>query len=618
MKTNIWVLVGIVVVIVVVGFLALPSFGGSKDKNPTKLESSEASNIVQPSNAPILQPLATQDVKSISHSSKQNVVLATPEPVPVVASAPPMPSVPSSIMGKRQLVANMPNPLPQVNKDKVRVKMEAEREMVDEAVKFDPGTVPEVEFNTEAYEPIVENSFIDVAKEALSTFSIDIDSASYSNMRRFLVNNQLPPKDAVRIEEMVNYFQYSYDVPKNDVPFAVHVDIADCPWNPDHRLARIGLKGKEISKDQRPPCNLVFLLDVSGSMSDHNKLPLLKDSLKMLVQNLTEKDRVSIVVYAGASGVALPPTSGDRKATIIQSLEGLEAGGSTNAGQGIELAYRLAIENFREGGVNRVILATDGDFNVGVTNRGALLRLIEEKAKSKVFLTVLGFGMGNYKDSTLEMLADKGNGNYGYIDTIAEARKMLVEQVGGTLVTIAKDVKIQVEFNPNHVQQYRLIGYENRLMAAEDFNNDAKDAGEIGAGHTVTAFYEIVPISSKPAETTKVDPLKYQTQPQLSDAGKSNELMTVKLRYKMPEENTSKLLEYPIRDEEKLMKQSSHDLMFASSVVCFGMLLVDSKYKGGLSYDLVLELATEGLGTNPDEYRREFIQLVQKAKALQK
>ncbi len=589
-----WLVLILAVIIIVA--LTIPSTLSSKNfrkieqQTLTKQEPNIYDNQVKGQQAqPILPPSPSISIPSQSMPAEQNIMISS----------------------KKQDFKN------KEMKD-TSLSIATESEKISAPPTTPTTTSPAPEFNTENYSYISENQFLDVVKNPLSTFSIDVDTASYSNIRRFLKSNQLPPKDAIRIEEMINYFKYDYPQPEGKDPFSVTVDITDCPWKAEHRLMRIGLKGKEISQEKRPSCNLVFLLDVSGSMSDYNKLPLLKEAFKLLVQNLTEKDRVAIVVYAGASGVVLPPTSGDKKQTILQSLNSLQSGGSTNAGEGIELAYRLAGENFQPDGANRIILATDGDFNVGRTSHGDLLRLIEEKAKSKVFLTVLGFGMGNYKDSTLEMLADKGNGNYGYIDDISEAKKMLVEQLAGTLITIAKDVKVQIEFNPAHILQYRLIGYENRLMQAEDFNNDAKDAGEIGAGHTVTAFYELVPVGAKKVEAGNVDPLKYQVQPQISDAGKSQESMTVKLRYKEPMGDVSKLLEFPIKDEQKQMQQSSKDFMFASSVVCFGMLLRDSQYKGTMKIDFALELAEEGLGNNPDEYRKEFIELLKIAKNLMK
>ncbi len=471
------------------------------------------------------------------------------------------------------------------------------------------------EFNTEAYDRIYENPFLLARQNPLSTFSIDVDTASYANVRRFLGQGRLPPRGAVRIEELVNYFTYDYPPPDGEAPFSAHVEVAACPWSTDHRLARIGLKGMEIPQEQRGPCNLVFLLDVSGSMDQPNKLPLLRSAMKMLVQNLSDRDRVGIVVYAGASGLVLPPTSCETKQPILEALERLRAGGSTNGGAGIQLAYRVAQDHYDPSGINRVILCTDGDFNIGTTNQGELVRVIEEKAKSGVFLTVLGFGMGNYKDSTLEKLADKGNGNYGYIDTIHEARKMLVEQMGGTLVTIAKDVKIQVDFNPAKVGAYRLIGYENRMLRAEDFHDDTKDAGEIGAGHTVTALYEVVPAGQE-GELPKVDASKYQQPAALSQAAQSDELLTLKLRYKQPDADTSKLLTFPVEDSGKTLEDASADFQFAAAVACFGMLLRDSEHKGESTFDLALKLGRAGKGQDPSGYRAEFLKLVELARAL--
>jgi Ca-activated chloride channel family protein len=420
----------------------------------------------------------------------------------------------------------------------------------------------------------------------------------------------------VRIEELINTFTYDYPQPSGDVPFSVNVDVSQCPWQTDNRLVRIGLKGREVQFDKRPVSNLVFLLDVSGSMNRPNKLPLLVKSMKLLVDQLGENDHVAITVYAGASGLVLPPTSGENKGTIMEALDRLRAGGSTNGGAGIELAYRTAQENFVNGGVNRVILATDGDFNVGVTNRGELTRLIEEKAKAGVFLTVLGFGMGNLQDATLEQLADKGNGNYAYIDGEREARRVLVEQIGGTLVTIAKDVKIQVEFNPAQVAAYRLVGYENRMLAHRDFNDDTKDAGEIGAGHTVTAFYEIVPAGADNQPVATVGNLRYQRTRALADEAASGELMTVKLRYKEPDGQTSKLIQQPVKDRGQAWRDASDDFRFAASVATFGMILRGSQFARNVTLGYVAEEAQSALGDDPGGYRREFVDLVKKAQAL--
>ena len=476
---------------------------------------------------------------------------------------------------------------------------------------------------TEAYDRIIENKFKRVAQAPLSTFSIDVDTASYSNMRRFLSQGQMPPVDSVRVEELINYFNYDYPQPKGEDPFSANIEVAAAPWNPQHKLVRVGLKGKDIVSEERPASNLVFLLDVSGSMSDHNKLPLVKQSIQMLTKQLTNRDRVAIVVYAGNSGLVLPSTPGNRHQDIVSALERLNAGGSTNGGAGIELAYRVASENFIKGGVNRVILATDGDFNVGNTSRGGLVSQIESSAKSGVFLSVLGFGMGNLKDATMENLADKGNGNYAYIDTFHEAKKVLVDQMNGTLYTIAKDVKIQVEFNPNRIQSYRLIGYENRVLANRDFNDDTKDAGEIGAGHTVTALYELVPKGlSATMPQRGVDNLRYKAvqeeaiaKPQ-SDVAFSQELMTVKLRYKQPEGHTSKLLEFHVEDVNADYNESSKDFKFASAVAVFGMKLRNSPFAHHLSYDDVLKMAEGGMGHDLNGYRTEFTGLVRKAKSM--
>lgn len=469
--------------------------------------------------------------------------------------------------------------------------------------------------NTEAYSHIDENPFLEIARAPLSTFSIDVDTASYSNTRRFLKDGQLPPKDAVRIEELINYFSYDYPQPVGDAPFSVTAEISEAPWNPSHRLVAIGLQGKRIPMENMPPANLVFLLDVSGSMNEARKLPLVKSAMKMLAEQLTARDRVAMVVYAGSSGLVLPSTSGDRKGEILSAIDRLDAGGSTNGGEGIQLAYKIAQENFIKNGVNRVILATDGDFNVGVTSEGELVRLIEEKRQSGVFLSVLGFGTGNVKDSTMEKLADKGNGNYAYIDSLGEARKVLGEQIGGTLFTIAKDVKIQVEFNPKQAAAYRLIGYENRLLRDQDFNDDTKDAGEIGAGHTVTALYEVVPIGQK-YENPGVDKLKYQQPVQPSEMANSNELMTVKLRYKPPTQDESKLVSVSLADSKAKLASASENFKFASAVAAFGMLLRDSKYKADATYNKVLELARASTGADTQGYRSEFIQLVETARTL--
>jgi Ca-activated chloride channel homolog len=469
-------------------------------------------------------------------------------------------------------------------------------------------------FNTEAYEYIVDNPFLDAVQNPLSTFSIDVDTASYSNMRRFLERGSLPPKSAIRIEELVNYFDYDYKAPTDGKPFAVNFELTEAPWKPDHLLLRIGLKGREVDHRERPQSNLVFLLDVSGSMAEPNKLPLVKQSMHMLLNQLTEDDRVSIVVYATDTRVLLPPTSGDQKYKIGTAIDSLVANGSTNGAGGIQLAYQMAKESFINKGVNRVILATDGDFNVGITNKGDLANLIEERAKSGIFLSALGFGMGNLKDATLEMLANKGRGNYAYIDTWAEAQKVLVEQMSSTLITIAKDVKIQVEFNPKLVGAYRLIGYEDKVMAKEDFNNDAKMASAIGAGHRVTALYELVPPGNAPAPG--VDPLKYQKPPQASANGGSDEMLTLKIRSKEPDSEKSVLSEYTVKNTPRKFSEASQDFKFASAVAAFGMVLRDSPYRGNATFDSALQWAKEGRGIDKRGYRDEFIHLISRAISL--
>ncbi|WP_420316781.1 YfbK domain-containing protein [Ekhidna sp.] len=466
--------------------------------------------------------------------------------------------------------------------------------------------------NTEEYATIHENGFKKVLDDALSTFSIDVDAASYSNMRRFINNGQLPPKDAVRIEEMINYFGYDYKNPTGKDPFSINTEVAKAPWNEKHLIAQIGLQGKKIELDNLPASNIVFLLDVSGSMSAPNKLPLLKSAFKLLVNELRPQDKVSIVVYAGAAGLVLEPTDGNDKKKIMEALDKLQAGGSTAGGAGIELAYRTAKENYVEGGNNRVVLATDGDFNVGASSNASMERLIEQKRNEGVFLTVLGFGMGNYKDSKMEILADKGNGNYAYIDNMKEAKKVLVNEFGGTMFTIAKDVKIQVEFNPAVVQAYRLIGYENRLLNDEDFNDDKKDAGELGSGHTVTALYEIIPVGVNSEFVKDIDPLKYQSNDQ-KVTSTTDELLTVKFRYKDPDGEKSKLITKIVGNE---IGRSSDNLDWSMAVAGFGMLLRDSEYKNDLNYANVLSLAKSAKGSDEFGYRAEFIELVDLASRM--
>ncbi len=471
-------------------------------------------------------------------------------------------------------------------------------------------------FNTEAYEYIVENVFLGVAANPLSTFSIDVDRASYSNVRRFINQGQRPPLDAVRIEELINYFTYDYPNPEGAHPFSITTEVTGAPWNPLHRLVRIGIQGERVDTENLPASNLVFLLDVSGSMQSPNKLPLLKASFRMLVNELRAQDRVAIVVYAGAAGLVLPSTSGAEKGTILDAIEALEAGGSTAGGAGIALAYRVARENHIEGGNNRVILATDGDFNVGASSDAEMVRLIEDRREQGTFLTVLGFGTGNLKDSKMEKLADHGNGNFAYIDNLMEARKVLVTEMGGTLLTIAKDVKIQVEFNPSRVQAYRLIGYENRLLANEDFNDDKKDAGELGAGHSVTALYEVIPVGVESAFPIRgVDSLRYQAPGTLASTSDSPELLFVKLRYKAPDGDESQLIEQPVLDSTN---EPSLDLRFAAAVASFGMILRESEYCGSeWTMANVLSLARGSTGEDTEGYRAEFVRLVEAVNSME-
>jgi Ca-activated chloride channel family protein len=485
---------------------------------------------------------------------------------------------------------------------------------------FDRAEEPNVQFNTETYDHVVENAFLTAARNPLSTFSVDVDTASYSIVRRFLIGGQLPPPGAVRIEELVNYFRYDDPPPTGDMPFSVNLEVAECPWNKAHRLARIGLKGREFPHEDRPASNLVFLIDVSGSMAAPNKLPLVQAGLKLLVENLTPRDRVAIVVYAGNSGLVLPSTSGNYKEIIFSAIDQLRAGGSTHGSAGIQLAYQTVADHFVAGGANRVILCTDGDFNVGITNQSELVRLIEDRARSGIYLTVLGFGIGNYKDSTLEKLADKGNGNYGYIDTPGEARKLLCEQLQGTLITIAKDVKLQVEFNPVRVAAYRLIGYENRILAAEDFKNDAKDAGDIGAGHSVTALYEIVP-AGQSRETSassrlEVDALKYQNGVDTTPGTRTAEMFTVALRYKQPDSQASTRLGFAAVDKGLQLSQASPDFKWSAAVAAFGMALRNSQRQDAMPLAAITELAQSSRSHDLAGHRTEFIQLVEAARRL--
>ena len=469
--------------------------------------------------------------------------------------------------------------------------------------------------NTEEYQSIHENGFKQVGEFPLSTFSIDVDAASYSNMRRFINSGTLPVADAVRTEELVNYFSYDYAKPTGTDPVKITMEAGVCPWNTAHRLVRIGLKAKEIPTDNLPESNLVFLIDVSGSMWGPTRLDLVKSSLKLLVNNLRDKDKVAIVVYAGNASVKLESTPGSDKQKIRDAIDELTSGGSTAGGAGIQLAYKVAKQNFLPKGNNRIILCSDGDFNVGVSSVEGLEQLIERERKSGVFLSVLGYGMGNYKDNKGQTLAEKGNGNHAYIDNLQEANRVLVGEFGATLHTVAKDVKLQVEFNPAQVQAYRLVGYESRLLKDEDFNNDAKDAGELGAGHTVTAFYEVIPVGVKNDYVGKVDDLKYQKkQKETVKPTGSNELLTVKLRYKAPDKDVSKKMELPFVDNKG--NNVSSDFHFASAVAMFGQLLRNSDFKGDASYDKVIELAKQGLNNDDKGYRREFVRLVETAKGI--
>lgn len=477
-------------------------------------------------------------------------------------------------------------------------------------------SVVAADYKTEEYSTFEENVFHSTKNDALTTFSIDVDRAAYSNMRRMINSGQLPPKDAIRIEEMINYFDYNYEQPTGKDPVSFQTEISDSPWNKGLKLLHIGLQAKTIPVDNLPASNLVFLIDVSGSMSDYNKLPLLKQGFKLLVDQLRPKDHVAIVVYAGASGLVLPSTSGKEKTKIKEALENLQAGGSTAGGEGIKLAYKIAAENFIKSGNNRVILATDGDFNIGTSSEADLKTLIENKRESGVYLSVMGFGMGNYKDNKMETLADKGNGNYAYIDDLQEVQKEFVTEFGGTLFTVAKDVKLQLEFNPKYVRAYRLIGYENRRLNNEDFDDDKKDAGEMGSGHTVTAVYEIIPAGVESPYLGKVDSLKYQENKNLTTAAHSNEVLTIKLRYKLPDEKTSKLIEEVVYDNHTAFDKTSDNFRLAASIAEFGLLLRQSDFKGKSNFEHIIATAKSARGNDEEGYRAEFIKLVKMAQLL--
>ncbi len=509
---------------------------------------------------------------------------------------------------------------------KVKSAKKFERPLPTDHYSFSPGLlrsrnhatlgeavgVRQTQMNRESYDMVQENGFVKTLNDPLSTFSIDVDTASYSNIRRFINQGTLPPVGAVRIEEMINYFSYSYPQPKT-APFSVTSEVGPSPWQPENKLIRIGLKAKELQKKELPPSNLVFLIDVSGSMQQPNKLPLLKKSMKLLVRQLNRNDRVSIVVYAGSDKVVLQPTSGEKKEDIERAIDTLVSGGSTHGSRGIVAAYELAEKSFMPRGNNRIILASDGDFNVGVTSRGELMRLIEKKRASGIYLTVLGFGVGNYHDDTMEILADKGNGNYAYIDSLLEAKKVMVKEMSGTLFALAKDVKIQVEFNPQVVGAYRLIGYENRALADEDFNNDKKDAGEIGVAHTVTALYEILPAQS--ANIPSVDPLKYQ-KVIVDGLRESQELATVKLRYKTLQSHQSRLIEHVVTNRDETLAATTSDFRFSVAVAAYGMLLKDSEFMTSYSYQEILPLAKMAKGDDLEGYRAEFVRLLEMSELL--
>ncbi len=604
--------------IAVVSLAALPACDApSKD---ARVGSPEATATAQPVSS-ATRDAEVADGPSEAEHDERAVGLSTPvrdaEPA---ADAHPQDATPAAEPKKASESASIAAPppafaAPTSAKETGAMGMAPARSVARKADSgWGPATAGDDGLGGEEYATIAENSFVAVADDPRSTFSIDVDTASYSNMRRFVQDQQLPPADAVRIEEMVNYFDYDYAAPTGSVPFSMTHEVSRCPWNDDAMLVHVGLQGQRLDDRDIPARNLVFLLDVSGSMNSADKLPLVKRGLGLVADNLRKQDRVSIVVYAGASGLVLEPTAD--KAEIRAALDRLESGGSTNGGAGIELAYRLAEKTFIKGGINRVILATDGDFNVGSTSQSELVKMIETKREGGVFLSVLGFGSGNIKDATMEMLADKGNGNYAYIDSIAEARKVLVKEAGSTLVTIAKDVKIQVEFNPAEVASYRLIGYENRKLAHADFNDDTKDAGEIGAGHSVTALYEVVPTGSK-TRAPAVDPLKYQaTAPVKSHAVASGELMTVKIRYKQPTGDRSELLSFAVTADDRTLDRTTDDFRFAAAVAEFGLLLRRSAHKGDASYDEVIAMARKSLGSDTGGHRAEFVRLVETAQRL--
>ena len=551
--------------------ISLPSYNNDKNA-PGDTTTTTTTTTAQESPVASSAPQATTTTTTTMPTS----VAASAYPAASATPAPSASSAPSLTAGATSDMQFMPKPNPNITNELAILPTRA---------------------NTEEYSKLIENKFLNSLLNPLSTFSIDVDTASYSNIRRFLNMNQMPPKDSVRIEEMINYFSYDYPQPTDNTPFSINMEMIKSPWKEGNKVVSIGLQGKKVSKENLPPSNIVFLIDTSGSMYDVNKLPLLKQSFALLVKDLREEDRVSIVTYAGSAGVKLESTSGANKSKILASLDSLEASGSTAGGEGINLAYKIAQDNFIKSGNNRVILATDGDFNVGVSSETDLVNLIEQKRNEGVFLSVLGFGMGNYKDGKMEKLADKGNGNYAYIDTFNEAKKVFGNQLTGTLLTIAKDVKLQVKFNTDKVKSYRLIGYENRALANEDFANDKKDAGELGAGHTVTALYELEMNSA-------------QSQTSTSNGFQNNDLIEVNLRYKEPKEDQSRLIVKTLNESQ--LESNSNTINFATSVAGFGMLLRDSEFKGNTNYSNILEMAKKYKGQDVEGYRQEFIDLVSK------
>jgi Ca-activated chloride channel family protein len=536
------------------------------------------------------------ETETLSQDMEESMDIAIPR-----TAMPPPPSPSKKPSAKS--IAPLPIPPGAINIVADKIEKEKDNELVNIDIE-----------DREDYNKITENPYLNPKDEPLSTFSIDVDNASYSNVRRILTYGSMPNPNAVRIEEMVNYFTYDYPQPTNQHPFSINTEINECPWNKEHKLLHVGLQGYKVDFKQAPANNLVFLLDVSGSMNNANKLPLVKESMEMILQELREEDRVAIVVYAGAAGVVLPSTSATEKGKIMEAIDNLSAGGSTAGGEGINLAYKIAKENFKKKGNNRIILCTDGDFNVGVSSESGLEDLIEKKRNEGTFLTVLGFGMGNYQDSKLETLADKGNGNYGYIDNIREAKKMLVDEMGGTFLTIAKDVKIQVEFNPKYVDSYRLIGYENRKLANRDFDDDTKDAGELGAGHSVTALYEIVPKGK--GKDSAATSLRYQERSTKDVA--SEELAYIKFRYKKPDGTKSILMEQTITNANGKLSDATTNYRFSAAVAGWGMLLRNSEFKGNATYEMVYDLGNQAKGTDGFGYRKEFLSLVKTSEVLSK